>query len=228
MGILRRKPGKPRTKAKIERDSRQLRRLEVFTDVVFALVFFRIFMILPSLGNVGSGARISIGQFLSENLGGVEIIFIGVLLVLIYWSNTIKAFGNLDHTDGKHASISFMQLFFLLIYLYFVRMELVFQGDPLPLLLQSVTLALVGFLGVGAWSYAFRDRRLISESITDKEAARLRIEFLNEPVTALITIPFVWVGTTAWTLAWLSGLLISRILNWWHNRKEWPEPETTE
>jgi len=227
MHLLKRK-SKPRTKAIIERNEKQLRRLETLTDVMFALVLFRIFMILPSLGKIGAGEGISIKRFFSENLGGIEIIFIGVLLVLIYWSNTIKAYGNLDHTDGRHASISFLQLFMLLVYLYFVRMEIVFKGELLPLLLQSITLALVGFLGVAAWSYALRDRKLLSESITDKEAAELRLEFLNEPVTALVTIPFVWVSSTAWALAWLSGLLVTRMLGWWHNRKDWTEPDTTE
>jgi len=185
-------------------------------------------MILPNLGKVGSGERLSIREFYSQNPGSLEIIIIGLLMTLIYWSNTIKAYGNLDHTDGKHASLSFLQLFTLLVYLYFVRMELVFKGELLPLLLQSIMLAVVGFIGVAAWSYALKNRRLLSEAITDKEAAELRLEFLNEPVTALITIPFVWVGTTAWTLAWLTGLLVSRILNWLHNRKDWPEVDTEE
>ena len=227
MSLLKRKK-KPVTRAMIERGHKQLKRLETFTDVVFALVLLRIFMLLPSLGKVGPGEKISIKEFFSQNPDSIEMIVIGVLMTLIYWSNTVKAYGNLDHTDGKHASLSFLQLFSLLIYLYFVRMELVFKGELLPLLLQSIALAVVGFLGVVAWSYALKNRRLLSEAITDKEAAELRIEFLNEPVTALITIPFVWVGTTAWTIAWLSGLLISRILNWLHNRKDWPEADTAE
>jgi uncharacterized membrane protein len=228
MVLFRSRKARPVTRALIERGHKQLRRLEVFTDVVFALAFFRVFMILPSLGKVGSGEKISIREFFADNLGSVEVIIIGVLMILIYWSNTIKAYGNLDHTDGRHASLSFLQLFFLLLYLYCVRMELTFKGELLPLLLQSITLAIVGFLGVFAWSYALKDRRLISDSITDREAAELRLEFLNEPVTALITIPFVWVGTTAWTLAWLAGLLVLHILNWLHSRKDWPESETTE
>lgn len=227
MGLLKRKK-RPRTPAIIERDHKQLRRLEVFTDMVFALVLFWIFLLLPSLVSVEGGKGIAISRFFSENLGSVEMIIIGVLLTLIYWGNTIKAYGNLEHTDGKHAALSFLQLFSLLTYIYFVRMEMVFRGELLPLLLQSITLALVGFLGVAAWWYAMKNRRLLSESITDKEAAELRIEFLSEPVTALITIPFVWVGTTAWTIAWLSGLLISRILNWLHNRKDWPDTEISE
>lgn len=228
MGLFKNRKVRPVTKALVERGHKQLRRLEVFTDVIFALVFFRVFMILPNLGKVGSGEKLSIKEFYSQNPGSLEMILIGVLMTLIYWSNTIKAYGNLDHTDGKHASLSFLQLFSLLIYLYFIRMELAFKGELLPLLLQSITLAVVGFLGVIAWSYALKNRRLLSEAITDKEAAELRLEFLNEPVTALITIPFVWLGTTAWTLAWLTGLLVSRILNWLHSRKDWPEVDTVE
>lgn len=227
MSLLKRKK-KPVTRAMIERGHKQLRRLETFTDVVFALVLLHIFMILPSLGKVGPGEKISIKEFFAQSPDSIEMIVIGVLMTLIYWSNTVKAYGNLDHTDGKHSSLSFLQLFSLLIYLYFVSMELVFKGELLPLLLQSIALAVVGFLGVIAWSYALKNRRLLSDAITDKEAAELRLEFLNEPVTALITIPFVWVGTTAWTLAWLTGLLVSRILNWLHSRKDWPESETVE
>jgi uncharacterized membrane protein len=228
MGLLKKRRKRPVTKALIERGHKQLRRLEVFTDIIFALVFFRVFLLLPNLGKIGSGEKVSIREFYSQNPDSLEMILIGVIMTLIYWSNTVKAYGNLDHTDGKHAALSFLQLFSLLLYIYCVRMELVFRGELLPLLLQSIALAVVGLLGVAAWSYALKNRRLLSEAITDKEAAELRLEFLNEPVTALITIPFVWVGTTAWTLAWLTGLIVSRILNWLHNRKDWPEVDATE
>lgn len=212
--IWKKKP-REKTQAEIERDHRQLRRLEIFIDVVYALVFLRIFLLFPKPGEGGLAGLSSFRELLAANSGRFEMIIVGVLLILIYWSQNVKVFGNLDRTDGRHAALSFLQIFMLLLYLYLVRMEIEFKGEKLPLLMQSISLAIVGFLGVAAWSYAIKDRRLITENITDAEAKHLRLDIMSEPITAVITIPFAWLGTGPWTLAWLAGLIVTRILKRW-------------
>jgi uncharacterized membrane protein len=208
---------KPRekTQAELERDSRQLRRLEVFVDVVFALVFLRIFLLFPKPGEGGLTGLSSFRELLAAGSGRFEMILVGVLLILIYWSQNVKVFGNLSRTDGRHAAMSFLQIFMLLVYLYLVRMEIEFKGERLPLLMQSISLALVGFISVAAWSYAIKDRRLVTESITDAEAKHVRLDIMAEPITAVFTIPFAWLGTGPWTIAWLSGIIVTRILKHW-------------
>lgn len=218
--MFRKGAKKAETPAAIERDTRQLRRLEILVDVVFGIMFFRIFLLLPKPETAEIGGFGSLKDFLASNSSRFEVIIIGILLVLIYWSQNIKVLGNIKRTDGTHTALSFLQLFMLLVYLYFVRMEMVFRGDQLPLLLQSVFLALTGFMGVAAWSYALKDRKLLTDAITDAEARDLRIQILSEPITAVITTPFAFIGTTAWTLAWLIGLIVARILNRWRPKKE--------
>jgi hypothetical protein len=78
-------------------------------------------------------------------------------------------------------------------------------------------LAGVGFAGVAGWSYAIKNRRLLSDSISDQEAAAIRISVLPEPVAALITIPVAFIGPWAWEIAWLVMLPIGA---WLRRRHE--------
>ena len=69
--------------------------------------------------------------------------------------------------------------------------------------LGCLALAGVGFSGFLGFRYAARDRRLISGSLSDKDAEALKITVLPEPVAALITIPLAFVGPWAWEIGWL-------------------------
>jgi len=203
---------KPKTKADIERDSRQLDRLQTLLDVVFGLLILQVFMVLPRPTAADMDGPRDLLVFLGSHSGRYEMVVVGLILTVIYWSQNNKAFGNLERTDGIHSALSIFQIFFLLIYLYFVRMGVEFRDDIASFFFQSVALALVGFTAVIAWSYAIKDRRLISDNLTDREARDLRFTFVSEPITALITIPFSWLGPLAWTLAWLANIPVSILL----------------
>ncbi len=203
---------KPETEADKERSFRQLGRLQTLLDVIFALMILQVFLILPRPTGAEMESSRDLLVFLGGFSGRYEMVIVGIILLVIYWSQNIKAFGNLARTDGVHATLSIFQVFFLLIYLYFVRMGVEFKNDIASFVFQSVSLALVGFTAVIAWSYAIKDRRLISDSLTDREARELRFTFMSEPITALITIPFSWLSPLAWTLAWLANIPISMLL----------------
>ena len=210
--MLGRGKKKPKTQADDERELRQLGRLQTLIDVVFALLIVRVLVLMPRPDEVTWTGRKDLLDFLMAHSGRFEIILVGTVFVLIYWAQNNKTFGNLRRTDGTHAALSILQVVFLLLYFYFVRMGVEFKGDIASLFFQSVFLALAGFAGVAAWSYALKDRRLLSESITDFEARELRFNVMSEPITALITIPFAWIGPGWWTLAWLANILVSRLL----------------
>ena len=73
---------------------------------------------------------------------------------------------------------------------------------------QSVTFAIVGFLALWGWSYATKNRLLIGEDLDDEQIGVIRSKTLPEPITALITLPFAFVGTVAWNLSWLLAPLV--------------------
>lgn len=184
-----------------ERGRRHLRRLEVLVDVVFALLIWDIVSTLPH----PDGDELSIsglGQFLEGNLD-LAIVLIGMVIVLNYWAQNNALCGDLEATNGTHATLSIMQLFCLLFYAYSAGLGMQFDGDPLALAMQSFTLLLAGIFGLAAWAYAVRDGRLLADYTTTEDVNALLIRSLAEPVTALITLPIAFVSAGWWELAWL-------------------------
>lgn len=191
--------------AQLERHYRQLRRLEVLIDVVFGLVLWRLFILIP---RPSAGDWESLKVFLNANSGAFVEAGLGLAIVIIYWLQNNSLFGYLQRTDNRHTAIAIAQLFFLLLFLYAVSFGVDFSGVA-PMLFESVTVALVGIASVSGWAYARKDRRLLSSEITDSEAAQLLDRTLAEPVTALITLPCAFVSPLVWDLAWLAYLPVS-------------------
>jgi len=206
-------------KAKIQRETRQLKRLETLLDSVFALVIVLIALNLPEPSQVNwSGG--SLGKFLLAHVGDLGIVVIGLILVVVYWVQNNALFGNLVRTDNRHAFISIVQVFFLLFYLYTIGLGVEFHGEAAALALQSCAAALVGIAAAANWWYASKDRRLLSAEVSDQEARELQLRVLAEPITALITLPCSFLGPVTWELAWLTYPLVALVLRRWKLPKE--------
>lgn len=200
---------KEKTQAQRERDERQLRRLQTLMDVIFGVLIIRLFMVLPVPEEVLAGNKDPLSIF---GEGKFIMFIIGIILVSIYWFQSNKTNGNLIATDGKHSFLSILQMLFLLLYFYSIGLDMATESDVLALFMQSVTLALAGFCGVAAWLYATKNAEIVSEAVTAREAVEIRNSVLTEPLAAVITIPFAFVGVLAWNLAWLSALVIGSFL----------------
>jgi uncharacterized membrane protein len=198
-------------KAKLMRESRQLRRLEILMDVVYAIVIWRIFTILPR-PDKGVWTWDTFGSFLSTNILDVLIVIIGLIIVTIYWLQNNALFGNLERTDNWHTAISILQIFFLLLFLYSIRLGVLLGAGVAARLLESITAALVGIASVLGWSYAIKDRRLLAPEVSQEEARQLQERILVEPTTAIITIPCAFIGPILWEISWfLYPLLVALV-----------------
>ena len=209
---------KEKTQAQQERDKRQLGRLQTLIDVVFGVMIIRLFMLLPHLTNPESG---NIDPLVIFTEGGENFVMfvIGFVIVSIYWYQNNKTTGNLVSTDAKHTTLSIMQLMFLLLYFYSVRLDMETQSDVLALFMQSVFLALAGFTSVLAWVYAYKHSVLVSEAVTQEEGNEIRISILAEPLAATLTIPFAFIGPGVWNLSWLSVVLFGLLLKRRHKKR---------
>lgn len=201
--------------AKKIQGQRQLRRLVVLMDVVFALVIFQIFLLLPrptpdqlSLKTLGAFFQAS-----NIDLGVLVTVLVGIAFTLIYWMQNNKLLSNLTHTDNKHSAYSILQLFLLLFYFYSVRLGIDFPGDKYALVLQSVMLVLVGVAASLGWSYAIKGRRLLGPELSDEAARKTQITILAEPITALIALPCAFIGPIIWEVAWLTYPVIKKVLD---------------
>ena len=197
--------------AKLERESRQLRRLEVLIDVVFAIVIWRAFMLIPRPGEGGWNWD-SITDMLASNILTLVIVMIGVVVAIVYWLQNNALFGNLDRTDGVHTALSILQIFFLLLFLYSIRVGATLEASSGTRAFESCTAALVGITAALGWSYAIKNRRLVSPDLSDRDARDLQIRILAEPITALITLPCAFIGPWIWEASWLSYPLVTAVL----------------
>ena len=189
------------TDAARARGTRQLIRLEVMIDVLFALMIYKLFTFMPNPEIDGFG-REELYSVLTESYLNYTVIIIGLVLVILYWGMNNLQFGNLIRTDGKHATLSILQVFSLMLYIYFVRLDAQFEGEVFLMQMQSVFLALAGFLSVASWHYAIKNG-LISDDPTELEKDKMYIKLMPEPIVSVLTFPLAYFGPLVWTLGWL-------------------------
>ena len=194
------------------KDRRHLGRLETLIDSVYALVIVFVVAQLPN--PVDGEGYANFWEFLSSQGGSLIAPLIGLILIIIYWLQNNMLFGYVERTDNKHATLAILQLVAVLFYLYTSELLDAFPETRTVLVMQSAAFAVMGFLAVWGWSYATKGRRLIGDDLDDEQIRVIFSKTLPEPITALCTIPFAFIGTTAWNLSWLLtpliGLLIVR------------------
>jgi len=209
----------PPSEATLQREQRELRRLERLIDTVFAIVIVMIAVDVPA---PDQAELLDIGRLVGGRLDAMIMSAVGIAVVLVYWFQSNLLLGNLARTNGKHAILSVMQVFMVLTYLLTVSLGVEFGNDTLILVAQSVTAALVGITGAASWWYASYNRRLLTDEVNDEEISALRIRVLAEPLTAILTIALAFVSPIVWELGWLSYPLFAAVLRrvGVHNRTE--------
>lgn len=198
-------------KARHKRESLQLQRLARMVDVVYAIVIWRVYMLLPKPAAEDLSWE-HVGSFLSANTGVFLMVIIGIVVTIIYWLQNNVLLGNLQSTDSRHSILSILQLFFLLAFLVSLQEGIELGPSTGTRALESITAALVGIAGGWSWAYAMKNHRLLWPEVTEQYAYRLRDRILAEPITAMITIPCAFVGPYLWELSWLVYPLMVSIL----------------
>lgn len=198
------------TNAQKERGVSLLAGLKIVVNMLFALMIFQIFLILPRPDDPELQYN-TLGDIFAQNIDKLLLIVVGMVLIILYWLQTNMQLGNLTRSNAVHSILMISQTFFLMIYLYFVRFDMEFEGLKLALQMESVFLALAGFIGAFAWRYARRND-LTSDQITDNQEMDIFYKLLPEPLASTFTFPFATFGPNIWTLAFLSIIPFGFIL----------------
>ena len=188
---------------------RQLARLETLMDVVYALAIWWLFQFLPR--PMDDETR-SVWELFMDDPRPVLTVAIGIVVVIIYWMQNNLLFGNLRRTDTRHTALSILQIFFLLLFLYAIRLGTNYEAATDLRVFESVTALLVGVPSYFAWRHAKYEGRLVSPSLSKKEADAISVRILAEPITAALTIPFALFAPVLWEIAWFSFPLVERLL----------------
>ena len=194
-------------KAKHKRETVQLIRLRRLIDVVYAVVLWNIFLLIPE-PDKEEWVLDTMSSFLSANILTLALVAIALAVTIIFWLQNNTLFNNLDRTDGRHTALSILQIFFMLLFLYSINMGVVLGASDGTRAFESSMAALMGITAAWGWSYANKNRRLVSPDVTDQYARRLRDRILAEPITAIVTLPLAFAGPVLWEIAWLSYPLV--------------------
>lgn len=190
-----------------------LRRLEVFLDVVYALLFVEMLQYLPMAEDMSwVGSPLGLLQVLVDNPDELLRIFIGLGLTLIYWNHNNRLLGPLVRTDGRHALLALLQMVFVCLFLYFAISDPRLAGGPSSPALQALSLAIAGFFGIAGWRHA-RKNGLVSDAFSEEDRDRIGRNGLIEPITSLINTPVAFIGPMVWTIGWFTiPLVVIRVV----------------
>ena len=192
---------------------RSLRRLEVFLDVLYALIVFRMLAYLPSPNDmtwVGKPLGL-LGRLIHERRELWRPVM-GIGLTVICWTLNNKRLNQLKLTDGLHTLINLVQMAFVCLFLYFAIADPMLAGGTSSRALQCASLALAGITGEWAWAHARRNG-LVDARVPVKQLDAVARRGRTETATAVLNMPLAWVGTITWTLGWfVIPLVIMQIL----------------
>jgi hypothetical protein len=188
----------------------QLVRLGTLTDVVYAVSLVLIISWLPLPEESHATGAVWIVDLWAEYSQNIIAVVIGLVFSIMYWIRSNTLMTALDRTDGVHTGLSIASVFFLLLLLYVVRVSAEVAA-PSRRAGESIAVALIGIAAGAAWWWA-RRKRLVREGISQEEMLSVQIEAFAEPMTALVTLPFAYVGELAWNLAWFAYIPIAAFL----------------
>ena len=188
----------------------QLERLSVLTDVVYGVALVLIISWLPLPEESHATGAVWILDLWAEYSNNIVAVVIGLVFSIMYWIRSNTLMTALDRTDGVHTGLSIASVFFLLLLLYVVRVSAEVAA-PSRRAGESIAVALIGIAAGLAWWWA-RRKGLVREGISKEEMLSIQLEAFTEPLTALVTLPFAYVGELAWNLAWFAYIPMAAFL----------------
>jgi uncharacterized membrane protein len=190
------------------RETNQLRRLETLTDVVYGIAIWRVFMLFPRPDEPAWNWH-SWREFLVAEGLTIVLIAIGVAVLIIYWLQSNTLFSLVERADGKFAVRAIVQIFFVLLFLFAIRVGTELSASPWTRGFESVAALLLGLSSTWMWACAAKGRHLLHQDVTDDEARAVRRRISAEPATALFTLPFIFTPIF-WELAWFTYPAVRR------------------
>lgn len=201
---------KQHTAAELERNVGILFSLKIVINVLYALMFFQVFLILPRMDDPELKMH-TLPEIFSIHSEGLIVIIVGLLMLTTYWIQFNKQLGNLVRSSPLHGALAILQMISLMMYLYFFRIDIESEGMVFALQMESVFLALAGFIGAINWYYA-KKNKLTSKNINEEEKKSILFSILPEPLAASFSLLFATVSQLAWTLSFLIIIPLSYVL----------------
>ena len=206
-------PASGRWPARTSGAARDLRRLEVFLDVVYALIAVQMLRYLPPVKDMSwAGTRLGLLSPLVTNARELWRAVMGIGITAIAWCVSARRLSHLGMTDWAHTAIVLVQTGIVCLFIYFAICDPTLTGGPSSRALQCATVALASACGQLGWIYA-RRRGLMDAATGVSELDDIDSRGRIETVTAVLNTPLSWVGPFSWTVGWvIIPLVITQVL----------------
>jgi hypothetical protein len=193
---------------------RNLKSLNRFLDVLFALAFFRIVEYLPSFTS-GHWAQLHYGllSLLTSSPANLVRVAFGLVTISYFWFRKNTLLSLMETSNALFATLAVASMAFILLFIYVLAADPMYIGGPPTLLLQSVSFLIASLLGYASLRYAIH-AGLTPPALRTTAERTARID-LSNPLTAIIATALSWSGLTIWTLSWfvlwpLFSMLLAR------------------
>lgn len=170
----------------------QLKRLERLSDVVYGIIIWQLFMLIPTPDSAGRDWA-SAGAYIADSGIDIAVVLIGIGWAIVYWFQSNRLFSVLERTDSLHSALSIVQLFFLFVFLYSMKLGVNIGGIAGTWGLESVSATAVGICSLLAFQHACKNRQLLRADVTDDEARQIDFRSRAEPLSTGVTIPFAFI-----------------------------------
>ncbi len=182
--------------------SRALRRLEVFLDIVYGLIAVHMLTYLPSARDMSwVGQPLGLLGAMVHNEREIWRVLMGTGITAIAWYVGSKRLSQLRRTDFVNTTLTLIQTLFVCFFVYFAICDPMLVGGPSSRALQCGSLALASLAGQLAWRYA-RWRRLVDTDVPPAHLDDIGERGRTETITAALNTPLAWAGPLVWTLGW--------------------------
>ncbi len=205
--------------------SRGLRRLEVFLDVIYALLALHMLSYLPPVRDMSwAGKPLGLLGALASSRRELWRAIMGMGVTVIAWYVSAARLARLRLTDGVHTTITLVQTGLLCFFVYFAICDPTLTGGPSSRALQCGSVALAGAVGHLGWVYA-RWRGFVDAATQPRQIEAIERSARTEIATAVLNTPLSWIGPTAWTLGWV---IIPLLVRGWFSPRRDPAPDRTD
>ena len=147
------------------RQTSQLRRLETLTDVVYGVAIWRVFMLFPRPDEPAWNWN-SWREFFANEGMTIVLIAIAVAVLVIYWLQSNTLLSLVEKADGKFAVRAIIQLFFVLLFLFSIRLGTELPASAWTRGFESVAALLLGLSSTWMWTYAAKGGRLLHSDVS--------------------------------------------------------------
>jgi hypothetical protein len=180
---------------------RNLKSLNRFLDVLFALAFFRIVEYLPSFTS-GQWVKLPHGllSLLASSPPNLVRVVFGLVTISYFWFRKNTLLSLVEASNTWFATLGVASMACILLFMYALAADPMYIGGPPTLLLQSASFLVGSLLGYFSLRYAIHAG--LTPPALQASAERMARIDLSNPLTAIIAIALSWSGLTIWTLSW--------------------------